>query len=631
MQKIKLLPQQEILKIAAGQVVDRPANVVKELVENSVDAGAKSITVYIENGGKKLIRVLDNGCGMSKKDAKMSFKKHATSKITSLDDLESIQTFGFRGEALASISAVSNVTLATKDEESNNGVKLEFENGAITVEQEVPFSQGTDLQIKNLFYNTPARQKFLKKRETENRHITQLVQSFCLDYLEINFKLFVDGRQTINCIATDCIIKRASQIWGHNFAKNLIKIETKKPDKNSMDSNTKKTPYIYGAITNHQYFRYDRGNIFLFVNNRWVKNHEIQSGLLKGYINVLPPARYPAAFIFVEISPQLIDVNIHPRKEEVKFLHPRIATNILQNAVKKALEEHLSSQIRQPVTFKQESYSQNSYKQSDNTRAFKPFNFDPFLGNKSFAPEPRTTQSFTSDTSQKQLPENPNNNCNSDTPNPLNHLDKQEHDQHNIQRNIAQQDYVIIGQFKKTYILIERPDGLFFVDQHVAHERVLYAIFSKHFENVATIKLLFPQLITLRKEDISLLEPNLDVFKKNGIDIEIFGENQIKVQATPVHLKNVKLEEIVLEVVSWIREFQELDEKEFFKKINDHLHSQMSCKAAIKAGDLLTLEQMQKLLRDLESTESNFACPHGRPTGWMLTTHDIEKKFKRKL
>jgi len=608
MQKIKLLPEQEILKIAAGQVVDRPANVVKELVENSVDAGATQITAYLEDGGKDLMRVVDNGCGMSKQDAHLCFQKHATSKITSLDDLDSINTFGFRGEALASISSVSKVTLLTKEKDTPQGLKFELENGKITSEQEISFSQGADLTIKNLFYNTPVRQKFLKKRETENRHITQLFQSFCLDYLDIHFKLFVDGRQTINCPPTDNVIKRSAQLWGHNFAQNMIPIET---------THQEGKPIVSGAISNHQYFRYDRSNIFLFVNNRWVKNYEIQRALLKGYINVLPPARYPAAFIFVQIDPSMVDVNIHPRKEEVKFVHPRSLTNLLQTTVKKALENHLSGQIKRDVSFKTEH---SNCPLSSSATSFKSFNFDAFLHKSANRPSSAQAQTFRS----SNMPENVQKTITTVG-------QEKSPDEQKAQTEIAKQKHEIIGQYKKTYILIEKPDGLFFVDQHAAHERVLYEIFSKRFEDVATVRLLFPVFVTLKQEEMELLEPNLHIFRKNGIEAETFGENQLKIQATPVHIKNIKFDELAREVISWIKEFQDLDEKQFFKKLNEKMHAQMSCKAAVKAGDILTLEQMEKLLCDLEKTENRFACPHGRPTGWILTTHEIEKKFKRKL
>ena len=631
MEKIKLLPQQEILKIAAGQVVDRPANIVKELVENSVDAGATKITVYICNGGKELIRVVDNGCGMSKQDAKNSFKKHTTSKIRSLSDLDKIQTFGFRGEALASISAVSKVTLITKEKDADQGLKLELEDSKVISEEEVPFVQGTDLSIQDIFYNTPVRQKFLKKRETEQRHITQLMHSFCLDYLDITFKFFVDGKQIITCPATDDIIKRAAQIWGHEFAKNLIPLET---------SQQEGKPRVWGAITNHQYFRYDRNNIFLFVNNRWVKNHNIQSALIKGYNNVLPVARYPAAFIFVKIDPTLIDVNIHPRKEEVKFLHPRAVPTILQPLVKRALEEHLSSKINTKVTFK--TQDTNNFSQKDNvgtfgTRTeqennFTQFNFDQFLHKQSTKPNTNVTiPEFTGTSANTQTNDRVSTRTTSqeEINTPVEQKEQNSQSVQDTQTEIVHHSYEIIGQYKKTYILIEKEDGLFFVDQHVAHERVLYQLFSKRFENIATIKLLFPVFITLKEEDLSLIEENLDIFKQNGIDLEIFGKNQIKIQATPVHLKSVNLEEIIHETLASIKEFSGLDAQEFSQKVHDHLHSQMACKAAIKAGDTLTFKQIEKLLSDLDQTEGRFACPHGRPIGWLLSQYEIEKKFKR--
>ena len=629
MQKIKLLPEQEILKIAAGQVVDRPANVVKELVENSIDAKSTQITVYIENGGKDLMRVVDNGCGMSKEDAHVCFLKHATSKITHLDDLHSIETFGFRGEALASISSVSQVTLSTKEKDALQGLKINLENGNVVSEQEIPFSQGTDLEIKALFYNTPVRQKFLKKRETENRHITQLFQSFCLDYLDIHFKLFIDGRQSINCAPTNDIIKRSAQLWGHNFAQNMIPIKTLK-EKNS--------PFIWGAISNHQYMKYDRNNIFLFVNNRWVKNYEIQRALLKGYINVLPPARYPAAFIFIKIDPNLVDVNIHPRKEEVKFLHPRTLTNILQITVKKALENNFSKQINSPIPSSTNHSLQKDATKIEKTQSamptsttqtnrFKPFNFDEFLHKRANTPSSNMQTFAAPQTNNPQQIDRAKDNPHQ-TQTTITKTEESPNEQKS-QRQITQQQYEIIGQYKKTYILIEKADGLFFVDQHAAHERVLYEMFSKRFEKVATVKLLFPTFITLKQEEMECIEPHLSVFKKNSIDIEPFGQNQLKIQATPVHIKNIKLEELIKEIISWIKEFENLDESQFFKKINEKMHAQMSCKAAVKAGDTLTLEQMKKLLHDLEKTENRFACQHGRPTGWTLTLHEIEKKFRR--
>ena len=573
MQKIKRLPEHEIHKIAAGQVVDRPANIVKELIENAIDAGATSITLSIEDGGKELITVTDNGCGMSEIDAKASIIKHATSKIRSLDDLDTIHTFGFRGEALASISAVSKVTIITKEENAQQGTKLEVEESSITAESFMPATTGTTIRAKKLFYNVPARQKFLKKKETESRHITQLFHSFYLDYLAIHFKLYIDGKTTLNCPATKDIISRTAQIWGHSFSENMMPINVTKPDKNIA---------IFGAISNHQYYRYDRNSIFFFVNNRWIRDYQLSSALLKGYLNAMPPGKYPAACIFVKIDPTQVDVNTHPRKEEVKFLHPRTIASLLQITVKKALEDNLSAQLKKPVVLssqEQQQYARpmHSFQSPPKTSSknFQPFNFDAFIQEKD---KPQNAQS-THDSSSKPQPifENQTPKETGYTPNPSEQSQQDtitpQYNQNTIEQKQGQkreqQHYNIIGQFKKTYILIEKENGLFFVDQHAAHERILYQIFSKHFEEVATIKLLFPQIISLTEDNISILEKHLGIFKSNGIEIEVFGQNQIIIQSTPVHIKNINIEELIKEVISWICEYQELDKNDFFKKINE--------------------------------------------------------------
>jgi len=621
MQKIKLLEKDEILKIAAGQVVDRPANIVKELVENSIDAQANCISVYIQNGGKELIRIVDNGCGMSRQDAKMSFKKHATSKICRLDDLNKIQTFGFRGEALASISAVSKVTLLTKDQASKHGIQLEVENGNILSESDIPFTTGTDIKATQLFYNVPARQKFLKKKETENRHITQLFHSFCLDYLDIHFKLYIDSRQTLNCPPTTDIMARCSQIWGHKFAENMLPIEREKQEAGIK---------INGAVSNHHYFRYDRSNIFFFVNNRWIRNNQLSKSLLNGYTNVLPPSKYPCACIFVQVDPNAVDINIHPRKEEVKFLHPRIIGTLLQSSVKRALEDNLSAQLNKEVTIKPDSGPQYSRPISSPQKSFRPFNFDSFLRKN---PDPLIHQ-------EKESPPMPSaaiqTTLQSHIPAQTTHSTPETSSakietQATMAPETTHEKYAIIGHFKKTYILIEKSNGIFFIDQHAAHERILYELFSKRFEEVATIKLLFPQIFSITEEEMHLLEDNLDIFRKNSIAIEPFGQNQLIVKSTPIHLKEVNIQELVQEVCSWIKEYQQLDPDQFFKKINEKIHAQMACKAAIKAGDSLTLEQMNQLLHDLEKIDNRLTCPHGRPTGWLLALEDIEKKFKRRL
>ena len=311
---IKQLSPQEIQKIAAGEVLERPANAVKELVENALDAQATAISIYVEDAGKQRIRVIDNGCGMTPDDARMCFAHHATSKISTVHDLQQCFTFGFRGEALSSIAAVSKVLLNTRKAAAECGTQIIIEQSEILQQESISCAVGTDIDVTNLFFNVPARKKFLKAKETELRQITLLFQAFCLDYPNVHFRLHSDRVQTFNCPPVTSLQDRTMQLWDQKLAGHMIEIEA---------TDTKTKSELSGIITSHQYFRYDRSCIFFFINKRWVKSHQLQKALLKGYLNVLPPERYPAAFLFLTVDPAQLDINIHPRKEEVHIAHAR--------------------------------------------------------------------------------------------------------------------------------------------------------------------------------------------------------------------------------------------------------------------------------------------------------------------
>lgn len=598
--RIKQLSTQEIQKIAAGEVIERPANIVKELVENSLDAGATVISIFIEDAGKALIKVVDNGHGMSPEDALLCFKHHTTSKITHVDDLHTLNTFGFRGEALSSICSVSKVTLITKEPEAECGTQLDLENGIIIDQKQIPALAGTQISIADLFYNVPARKKFLKTNDTEWRQIQLLFQALCFDYLDVHFKLHHENSVIFNCPATPDMSQRVAQLWDHTIASQTMPVYV---ESNGIT--------IKGIISNHTYSRYDRSALFFFVNKRWIKNHNVSKALLKGYMNVLQPDKFPLAALSITIDPTQIDVNIHPRKEEVQFLHPRILENAITDMVKKALEAHLSAQLQKNVTI---------------AASPQPYRFAPT--------EQRYVNSFEHPAFVPPMPfEAPL--ISSSAPvfiaQPFIHP---EVTQHSIVHEIETQktaEYQIIGQFHKTYILIEQEDSLFLVDQHAAHERILYEQFSVRFENVATTQLLFPQIINLTSDELAILEQHLDIFANNHIALEIFGSNQITINAIPMHLKEVDMQELIRQTIGWITEHQKLDKDLFYKKVNEKLHAQMACKAAVKAGDILTMAQMHQLLSDLEKIENRFTCPHGRPTGWNLPVYEIEKKFKRKV
>lgn len=609
MGKIQQLPPHEAQKIAAGQVIDRPAHVVKELLENSIDAGATKITISIEDGGKKLIRIIDNGCGMNKEDALLCFQKHATSKIKSIDELISITSYGFRGEALASISAVSNVVLRTKEISNQEGTMVAITDQKTSVTN-LACPNGTDIAINNLFYNMPARAKFLKKRETEANHISHVIKTACLAHPEIHIIFEVDGNTTLNCPPQESIKDRFAQLWDHTTAQHAIEINA---------THSSKTFSVTGAISNHQWFRYDRSAMYFLVNNRWVMNHTLGRALLKGYNNVLPQGKYPMACIAIFINPSHVDINMHPRKEEVKFAHPRVVEKLIEDTVRATLERNLSKQIKKEVQFATSIHPQ-----------FPSYLSEPPHTKTGMVFMPASSTSFDAHvlrpapTPAPALPPIPAMSLIQEAP-------TQPHESTISILEKTNAPYTIIGQYHKTYILIEQEDGLFLIDQHAAHERVLYEIFANRFDQVPTINLMFPQLISLTLDELNILEPYFGLFAQHGITLNRFSKDQITIQSTPVHVKNISLTQLVKEVISWIQEEDIVDQNEFTKKINDKLRAQMACKAAIKAGDSLSQEQMSELLEDLYKTDNRFSCPHGRPTGWLMSLHEIEKKFRRKL
>lgn len=610
MGRIKQLSAQEAQKIAAGEVVERPANVVKELVENALDAGASQISIYIQESGKSLIRVVDNGHGMSNEDAIACFQHHATSKISSVHDLPTLTTFGFRGEALSSIAAVSKVTLLTKEEIAIHATQVVLEEATLIKQVTAPGNTGADISIADLFYNVPARKKFLKTNETEWRQILLLFQAYVLDYLPVHFKLFSQNNLLFNCPPVTTLHDRVAQLWDHTVATHMLSL---------VPTQEIKDIRIEGIISNHMYTRYDRSSIFFLVNKRWIKNHTLSKALLKGYLNVLPPDKFPLACITITLDPAQMDINIHPRKEEVQFLHPRIIENALTKIVKQTLETNLTAQLhkKQPVIG---NTIQNQMPPPYTAAYPYPSARTPFLRHITSTNsnvKPATPLPVSKDLATIAAPAPTSIETPAHTQQPLSNV------------NLAH-EYHILAQLHKTYILIEQSDGLFIVDQHAAHERILYEIFSSRFEYMATIELMFPPVITLTAAQTSLLQMHADILIKNRITIELIGPQQLVVKSVPIHLKEIHLEELVKQTVAWIEEYNHIPADELFKKINEKLHAQMACKGAIKAGDTLTIAQMHQLLQDLEKTNNRFTCPHGRPTGWAISLYEIEKKFKRR-
>ncbi len=622
MGKIKQLPEEESQKIAAGEVVERPANIVKETIENSIDAQATKISLYIEEAGKKLIRIIDNGIGMDKEDAKLCFQPYATSKIQKIEDLCTIQSFGFRGEALASISAVSKIILLTKQEDQATGTLLEKEGNKIIKISPATCATGTDLQIKNLFFNLPVRKKFLKQEETEWNQILSIFQAFCLSNLSIHFELFKNGKNVYNLPAVHTLKERTQQLWGNEFANQLLEITPPLTKPTKLE--------IKGMISNHNFSRYGRQQIFFFVNNRWVKNSNLSKALLKGYLDVLPPAKFPAAFLFINISPEEIDINIHPRKEEIKFMHPRTIEIEIQKIVQQTLQNFLKQQLsssqqkEKDYSLHQEFWQSQTVSQTPNNSYEINFSLDqPFASknihhNSKHSNQPllhEKKESFFQSQTIEYLPGKQNNN---------------EKIEDNAKIEVTKQTPKIIGQLFQTYIIVEKKNNLVIIDQHAAHERIIYEKILKNFEKKEGIKLLFPETVSLTPYKIKLLLKTTNFLYKQGISIDQFSENKIVIKTAPPKIQNQALKEFILELVQFLEENEKVEEEIFRKKLNEHIHGQLACKMAVKAGDILSFEEMGKIIHDLQKTEKPLICVHGRPTTWIISKQELEKKFKRR-
>ncbi len=620
MAKINLLAPHEARKIAAGEVVERPSNIIKELVENAIDAGATSITLYLEEAGKKLIRLVDNGSGMDQQDARTCFQPHATSKITQLDDLETIVTFGFRGEALASIAAVSNVTLVTKiagSDEQSLATRVTYTEDRLLDQQAVAGHVGTDISIQDLFYNTPARKKFLKQDETEWNVVQQTMYAFCLSNLNVNFKLFHNSKMMLNAPAVTTLKDRAAQIWGTDIAANLIPC-----------AGDDRFFAVNGCISHHQFWRYGKTHLFFFVNNRWVKNSEFGKALLKGYLNVLPRDRFPAGIIFITVDSREIDVNIHPKKEEVKVSKPGVLTSLITQCIRETLDARVDTlgQVSKPL---------ESFETLAGTKA--PTSFirtsggqEQFAGNLSdymtslthVGTQPPLILSLSKDglVGSKGMGQGQS----LALQNPLTLSPSK-----GMSATKQVSATTILGQLFNTYILVQKEHELIMVDQHAAHERVLYEKYTEYFDASHGTLLLFPEVVTLTKELVDAILPWQEFFGKQGIQFDALGSRELALRSAPPQLRGPSLRDLITDAAHFVLEHGTLDRTLLTTRFNEHVHSHMACKAAVKAGDVLTQEQMRQLLDDLLLVSNRFICVHGRPTMWTISQQDIEKHFRR--
>lgn len=596
MGKIQVLSEHISNKIAAGEVVERPVSVVKELVENSIDAGATTITVEIKNGGISYIRVTDNGSGMDNEDAKASFIRHATSKIYYEKDLSSINTLGFRGEALASIASVSEAEMLTKLSKDTYGTKIQIDGGEYKFIGNTGCPDGTTIIIKNIFYNTPARLKFLKSESRETAIISETMTKLALSKPSISFKFINNGKHIFSTPGDGEIRNTIVTIYGRELYNSLIGISYKG---NILS--------ISGFIGNSEAARSNRNFQTFFVNNRYIKNKMFSTAVDNAYKTFLPLNKFAFCILYISIYPELVDVNVHPTKAEVRFQDDREVFSAIFNTVRSGL----AGEILIPEPLK-------------NDRIIK--SEQQLLLNKDYDQMPIMNQNTNRDESIY------NNQIKTDfiqskTYDVIKDIDinKNELIKEDGIKNLLP-PLLVIGQCHYTYILAQGPDTLYIIDQHAAHERIMYERYRESFENrgIQAQNLLTPIVLDLTSQEIDLVKDNVEILIKLGFDIEFFGNNSVILRSVPVIFGEPQLKKFFLEMID-LMDYSSSSGK---SSIDGMLYT-MACKSAVKANDKLGTKEMEEIINMLRKTTNPYTCPHGRPTIIKLTKYELEKKFKR--
>ncbi len=609
MGKIQLLDEATIKMIAAGEIIERPASVVKELVENSLDANASNITIEIANGGKDYIRVTDDGEGLLEEDLNIAFQRHSTSKIKSSDDLYNILSFGFRGEALASISTVAKVEVLTKTKDSISGIQAFVEEGKIIEKKPVGCPKGTTMIVRDLFYNVPVRKKFLKAEKTEANYIDDILYRLALGNNHISFKYVKDNKVVFKTTKND-ISSNIYTLLGKEFYNNLIKIDY-------ICENFK----IYGYISNNTFYRGNRKHQYLYVNKRYVNNKDISNLIEEKYKSLIPINRFPVFIIFIDIKPSLVDVNIHPTKQEVKFINYQEIMDALDITLSRVLTENL---YIQKINF--------NYEEEKNQKDSLPLLYDLNRSQK----KKESIYSYSNSIENETVKEGPTLNelifydKEEDTFNERKHkTEEQAIDNHN---NVDKEKFLegvkIIGVLFSTYILMEDSSSnkLLIMDQHAAHERIMYEKYKEEYEseNIAVQTLLTPEVLELTSSEMDFVADNLDILNKLGFIVEEFGQNSVIIRGVPILFGKPQLKNFFLELIDGLKANISSSYEMKIDKI-----MKIACTNAIKSGDKITDIEIKSLIKQLKNTKNPYTCPHGRPTIVEISKKDIEKEFKR--
>ena len=670
MNRINILNADTANKIAAGEVVERPSSVVKELVENSLDAGAKNITIEIQNGGESLIKIIDDGSGVHPEDVEKAFNPHATSKIKDTYDIFSINTLGFRGEALPSIASIARVDFKSKTENFDMGKELIISGGEKESLTDCSMNRGTQIEVRDLFFNVPARKKFLKTTARESALINDLVNRISLANPDVSFKLFNNNKKILNTYGNGKLIDVIRTIYGKSTAENLIYFEDHKD-----------TASVYGFIGNDTLARASRNNQSLFVNKRYVKNRSLTVAVENAFRSFNVTGKFPFFVLFIDTYPELIDVNIHPTKSEIKFKDERFIFKVVFDAVHSAMREYVKDTFTLPEeeekkfeALKEEVIQESldkeistleklkeniNYKVSEDKKKEEAYSYNP---SKDY--ETKTEVNMRVDFLSKE---------NQDESSKLNSsLENNDFKEVSTKREISYdpiliknelkdkvsetdsiktRDYKcnkneygnsveeiiyreakfpklrVIGQFNKTYILAEYDSTLYLIDQHAAHEKILFEKYSSDIakKKVEIQPLMIPLVVTLPTEDYLYYDENKEIFEKAGFKISDFGDNSIRIEEVPYFLDKLNPTELITSMINNLKKMGTGETVEVkYNKI-----ASMSCRAAVKANDVLSILEMENLIEDLRYINDPFHCPHGRPTIIKFTSYELDKKFKR--
>ncbi|MCL4247626.1 MAG: DNA mismatch repair endonuclease MutL [Anaerolineae bacterium] len=591
--RIAVLPEEVVAQIAAGEVVERPASVVKELLENAIDAGARQIRVAINGDGRTRIVVADDGSGIHTEEVETAFMRHATSKLRALDDLNRLQTLGFRGEALASIAAVSRVTLVTRHIDEQAGTRMLVEGGHLRERKSIGAPAGTVLTIENLFFNTPARLKFLKSENTEKRQITAVISRYSMAYPDVRAVLEQDGREIFRTHGSGFLGDVITSALGLEHGKQMV----------AVDNGEGERIRVYGYTSAPSLNRADRSRITLFVNGRWIVDNSLTYAVIQAYHTLLMTGRYPVAVLMIQVPPEDVDVNVHPTKAEVRFRDGDAVFAAIQKAVRRAVIE----QAQTPGIFAGRFNASDSGARSWGDRyeaAQLDLSFD-LIEPGQHARKQHVETASPDENDPTAIPYGPGAPLKPRTL-PL---------------------LRVIGQVAASYIVAEGPAGLYLVDQHAAHERILYEQFMDEHARQGMIAqfALAAQTLHVSPDEARLLEDNLESLQAFGFEIEPFGPNAFVVRSVPAMLADRD----PATVIGGILEDLYQGNKPGQARIEDKIVIRVCKQAAVKAGQILSLEQMQGLIRQLERCDSPLTCPHGRPTMIHMSSDQLEREFGR--